>query len=254
VPGSPAYYAAAVFRPDTQTFRKGAINSHADHLTAACSAALRALEQDFLEEFGYALEDRFEPGYVPRLVNRFRRQHLVLEPPAAAGAKHGSRAAEPGSASAVYAYRGYLAGAAGKLYGALPHDSPRPVDPRLEAGGRRLQTASSWEELLGKLDAQPLADGGSPPEIVPDLHLTDLFHLDPPQPVLALADVSGFNIVRFKHRFYCIDSRRGPTDVQWDDLTGVFEAASLDEARAYCLSSTGSGPVTGSPPTGVPRP
>jgi hypothetical protein len=207
VPGSPAYYAAAVFRQDTPTFRKGAINSHVEHLTQGCYAALREERQDFLHEFGYDLEDRFQQGYLPRFVNRFRRRHLVLKPPARAANTNASAAAHPFSSSAVYAYRGYLAGAAGRVYGALPQDTPRPVDPRLEAGGSVLQVASSWEELVGKLDANPLADVVSPPQIVPDMHVTDLFQLDPPQPVLALADVCGFNVVHFNHLFYCLAIR-----------------------------------------------
>jgi hypothetical protein len=237
VPGSPAYYAAAVFRQETQTFRKGAINSHLEHLTEASYAALRELDQDFLHEFGYDLDDRFTEGYMPRFVDSFRQRHLVLKPlAAAAGAKTAPSAAHQFSPSAVYAYRGYLAGAAGRVYGALPQNAPRPIDPRLEAGGILLQTAATWEELMGKLDANPLADGVSPPQIVPDMDLTDLFQLDPPQPLLALADVCGFNIVSFNHRFYCIESMRGPMDVQWDDLTGIFVAETLDEALAYCQS------------------
>jgi hypothetical protein len=239
VPGCPAYYAAAVFRQETQTFRKGAINSHVEHLTEACYAALRAENQDFLQEFGYDLDDRFQQGYVPRFVSRFRRQHLVLKPPPEAGEKNASLAADQFSPSAVYAYRGYLAGVAGRVFGAVPQNAPHPVDPRLEAGETLLQAGSTWEELMAKLDANPLADGASPPQIVPDMPLTNLFQLDPPQPVLALADVCGFNIVSFNHRFYCIETMRGPTDVQWDDLTGIFAAETLDEARAYCASACG---------------
>jgi hypothetical protein len=40
----------------------------------------------------------------------------------------------------------------------------------------------------------------------------------------------------FQDRFYCIDGRCGPTDVQWDDLTGIFVAETLEEAREHCRS------------------
>ena len=93
--GCPAYYAAAVFRPDTQTFRKGAINSHLDHLTEACYAALRELDLDFMHELGYGVDDRYGPGYLPRFVDSFRRRHLVLKPPPeAVGEKNASRSAD----------------------------------------------------------------------------------------------------------------------------------------------------------------
>jgi hypothetical protein len=237
VPGSPAYYAAAVFRPETQTFRKGAINSHAEHLTEACYAALRELKQDFLHEFGYDLDDRFRPGWVPRFVDDFRRRRLVLKaPPTQVVERKASQGGKELSPGVVYAYRGYLLAAMGRVFCALPQSAARPVDPRLEAGGSRLHVAATCEALLSTLDTEPLADGVSPLQIVPHMHVKDLFQLDPLQPTLALADVCGFNIVGFNGRFYCLEQSRGSIDVQWDDTTEVFTAETLDEARAYCQS------------------
>jgi hypothetical protein len=130
-----------------------------------------------MHELCYGLDDRYGPGYLPRFVDSFRRRHLVLKPPPeAAGEKNASRAADQFSGSAVYAYRGYFAAAAGRAYGALPQESPRPVDPRLEAAGPLLQTASTWEELIAKLEANPLAGDVSPPQIVPDMRWRTSFN------------------------------------------------------------------------------
>jgi hypothetical protein len=235
VPGSPAFYAASVFRKGTETFRKGAINSHLEHLTEACYAAIRTLNQDFMHELGYDLDDEFLPGYVPRFVDKFRHRPLVLNSPVTTTAKASPpRETEGCSPNAVYAYRGYLAALTGRLYSAQPQSAPRPVDPRLETGSEHFYVAPSWEELLGMIDKDPLADRQATPRAVRDMRVDDLFQLDPIPPVQVLADVCGFNVVEFDGRFYCLEHVRGDVNVEWDDTTGIFAARTLDEARAYC--------------------
>ena len=235
VPGSPAFYAASVFRRESATFRQGTINSHLEHFSEACYVAVRELDQDFMREFGYDLHDRFTAGYVPRFVDSFRRRPLVLkcsEP--TAGKKETASAPEEGLPDAVYAYRGYLAASLARVHCALPQSAAYPVDPRLTTGGPHFHLASTWDELLAMLDAEPLGESDSHPRIVLAMRSHDLFQLDPSQPVLAAEDVCGFNIVAFNGQFYCIDHGRGTVDVQWDDTDGVFVARTVDEARAYC--------------------
>jgi hypothetical protein len=235
VPGSPAYYAASVFRRESETFRKGAINSHREYYSEACYAAFRKLNQDFMHELGYDLDDHFAAGYVPRFVDSFRRRPLVVacSKPTAVK-KDASHTPEEPLPDAVYAYRGYLAASLGRMRCALPESTPYPLDPRLATGGPHFHLASTWDELFTQLDTDPLADSDSRPRIVPKLKSQDLFQLDPAQPVLAAEDVCGFNIVAFNGRFYCVDHGRGAFDVQWDDTTGVFVARTLEEAIAYC--------------------
>jgi|GEM_PF-6486130 len=248
IPGCPAYYAAAVFRKDTNTFRQGKINSHRDHLTPDCYAALRELEPDFMREFGYDLDDQFGPGYLPRFVDSFRRRPLVVKtslvtsPPTAASNENTRVDSLPFQPNAVYAYRGYLIALIERVYCALPQDSPRPIEPRLQLTGTGLYAAVAWEDLKSKLDRVPLAAGDLLPKIVPGLQLKDLFCVDPAPPLLAEADVCGFNIASFNGRFYCIECSHGPLDVQWDDLTGVFIAPTIEEARAYCQERVPSPP------------
>jgi hypothetical protein len=252
IPGSPAYYAAAVFQESTRTFRKGMINSHREYFTEACYAEARRLEQDVFHEFGYSLDDRFVRGYLPRFVDTFRRRPLEVESrePATSGCDL-TGAATRDSGDAVFAYRGYLAGQAGKVFGALPATARRPVDPRLEAGGPHLQIAATWEDLLIKIDSAPLTDESSPAQVIPGMSVNQLFRLDPRPAVLAEADVDGHNIVKFDDRFYCMDQTRGPMDVQWDDTSGVFIAATLEEAREYCRSRV---PIIESPQPAEPEP
>jgi hypothetical protein len=134
----------------------------------------------------------------------------------------------------VIAYRKHLAAQVSNVCCALPREAQRPVDPRLEAGGRRLIIAPTWEKLLHRLDTQSPGESDSPPEIVPHMTVESLFRTDPRQPVLAVADADGFAIVEFDNRFYCVDHACGPVDVQWGDTTGIYIAATLDEARVYC--------------------
>jgi len=237
IPGSPAWYAAAVFQESTRTFRRGMINSHREYFTEACYAAAQQLEQDVFHEFGYSLDDRFVRGYLPRFVGTFRRRPLELESrERTASACDLPRAVPRNPGAAVFAYRGYLAGQAGKVFCALPVTAPRPVDPRLEAAGPRLLLAASWQEMLETIDAAPLTGECSPPQIIPGMEISQLFRSDPRPATLAEANVGGFNIVQFDNRFYCMDQTSGPMDVQWDDTTGVFVAPTLEEARAWCLS------------------
>ncbi len=235
VPGSPAFYAAAVFCEQTNTFRKGAINSHVEFFNDACYAAVRKLDQDFMHEFGYGIDDRFVPGYLPRHVEKFRKRRLELRKPATSAAPPNRDSAAPRfPPGAVIAYRGHLAAQASNVCCALPREAHRPVDPRLEAGAGWLKVAATWEKLLDLLDGLSPCESDSPPEIVPHMTADALFRTDPRQPVLAVADEGGFAIVEFDNRFYCVDHARGPVDVQWGDTTGIYIAATLDEARVYC--------------------
>jgi hypothetical protein len=237
IPGSPAWYAGAVFQESTRTFRKGAINSHREYFTEECYAALRRLEQDVFHEFGYSLDDRFIPGYLPRFARSFRRRPLQVGfPEQRPGHRDSIVEAAVTPCGAVLGYRGYLIAKAGKVFAALPATVARPIDPRLEAGGPRLRMAASWEDMLETIDAAPLTGECSPPQIIAGMENSQLFRSDPRPATLAEANVCGFNIVQFDNRFYCMDQTSGPMDVQWDDTTGVFVALTLEEARAWCLS------------------
>ncbi len=253
IPGSPAFYAAAVFCEQTNTFRKGAINSHLEFFTDSCYAAVRKLDQDFMHEFGYDIDDRFLPGYLPRHVERFRKRRLELtEPARSARPRDGNRTAPRFPAGAVIAYRGHLAAQVSNVCCALPREAQHPVDPRLEAGGHRLKIAATWEKLLHLLDAQSPGESDSPPAIVPHMTANALFRTDPRQPALAVADMHGFAIVEFDNRFYCVNRARGPVDVQWGDTTGIYIAATLDEARVYCQPPTPAQPLPAEPPSEAP--
>jgi hypothetical protein len=242
VPGSPADYAAALFRPDSQTFRKGAINSHIEHFSESCYAAFGELNQDFMSEFGYDLGDHFVPGYVPRFADHYRRRPLVLRHVGVAAERPGTALDKERSADdVVYACHGYLAADMGGAYCALPASGPRPVDPRLAVGEPHVHVAPTWGELLAKLAADPLAEGDAELRVVPTMRGQDLFCRSPSPPALAAADVCGFNIVEYQGLFHCLDTRRGELDVRFDDMSGVFVAPTLDEARAYCESQVSLG-------------
>jgi hypothetical protein len=79
VPGSPREHSARLFNPGSWTFRKGAINSHRQFFRAEHYQAFRNLNQDFMHELGYDMDDSFEAGYLPRFVERFRRRPLQLQ-------------------------------------------------------------------------------------------------------------------------------------------------------------------------------
>jgi len=237
VPGSPAYYAAALFRRDSETFRKGAIHSHLEHFTEPCRAAFGALNQDFMHELGYDLGDACVPGYVPRCVDDFRHRPLVLRRPGMTAEKAApAREQQRFAADKVYACRGYLAAGVGGVFCAQPASAPRPVDPRLAMAELRVHVAPTWDELIGKLAADPLAEEDAEPRVVPAMRTPDLFYRESSRPNLAEADVRGFNIVEFDGQFYCLDMQRGKVDVQLDDMSGVFVAPTADAARAYCES------------------
>ncbi len=79
VPGSPLKYGNRTYTDRSATFRKGTINGHKTVLTAEHLREVQSLPQDFMEVFGYAMDDRFEKGYLPRFVDTFRLRPLVTE-------------------------------------------------------------------------------------------------------------------------------------------------------------------------------
>jgi hypothetical protein len=81
IPGVPVRLGARMYTEKSATFRKGRVHGHKEHFEERHYVAFRALPQDFMHEFGYAVDDTFGEGYVPRLVEIFRRRPLRLEPP-----------------------------------------------------------------------------------------------------------------------------------------------------------------------------
>ncbi|MGH7222064.1 MAG: hypothetical protein ACRELF_02445, partial [Gemmataceae bacterium] len=79
VPGSPQEHGARIFNTGSWTFRQGTINSHREFFRAEHYEAFRGLNQDFMHELGYDMDDSFEAGYLPRFVERFRRRPLQLQ-------------------------------------------------------------------------------------------------------------------------------------------------------------------------------
>lgn len=79
VPGSPREYGASIFNTGSWTFRQGSINSHRQFFRAEHYEAFRTLNQDFMRELGYDMDDSFEVGYLPRFVEAFRRRPLQLQ-------------------------------------------------------------------------------------------------------------------------------------------------------------------------------
>ena len=79
VPGSPAEYGESIFNTGSWTFRQGTINSHRKFFHAEHYDAFRGLNQDFMHELGYDMDDAFEAGYLPRFVESFRRRPLQLQ-------------------------------------------------------------------------------------------------------------------------------------------------------------------------------
>ena len=80
VAGNPRELGARIFRTDSPTFREGKINSHRQFFRDEHYEAYRRLNQDFMHELGYDLDDAFQPGYLPRLVESFRQRPLQLQP------------------------------------------------------------------------------------------------------------------------------------------------------------------------------
>ena len=74
VPGAPLRYGERTYTDRSATFRKGQINGHKAVLTAEHLREIRALPQDFMEVFGYSVDDAFETAYLPRFVDAFRRR------------------------------------------------------------------------------------------------------------------------------------------------------------------------------------
>lgn len=240
VPGSPAYYAAALFRTDTNTFRKGAINSHVEHFTEDCRKVVRALNLDFMDGLGYGLDDRYEPGYVPRYVDEFRRRPLRLAP---LHQEQGQPADGPASEAPglrpeeVLGYGGYYVAAVQGVFLAVPRTWPFPLEPRVAMGDPAMRASASLRDVLEQIQAQPRSDLEPTPVTVRGLTTADLFVDDPPPPVLAKADVNAFNIVLYNHRFYTLRQSAGRVDVQWDNTSDVPTFESLEDAEAWCQSA-----------------
>jgi hypothetical protein len=83
IPGSPTAHGERAYAVDSATFRKGRINGHKEFFRAEHYRELRRLPQDFMESLGYAMDDDFGDGYLPRFVDAFRRRPLRLAPPPA---------------------------------------------------------------------------------------------------------------------------------------------------------------------------
>jgi hypothetical protein len=78
VPGSPQEHGAGLFNRGSWTFRQGTINSHREFFGPEHYEAFRGLNQDFMRELGYDIDDAFDAGYLPRFVETFRRRPLQL--------------------------------------------------------------------------------------------------------------------------------------------------------------------------------
>ncbi|HWG46196.1 MAG TPA: hypothetical protein VN688_25775 [Gemmataceae bacterium] len=79
VSGSPREHGEKLFNPGSWTFRQGTINSHREFFRAEHYEAFRCLNQDFMRELGYDMEDSFEAGYLPRFVEAYRHRPLQLQ-------------------------------------------------------------------------------------------------------------------------------------------------------------------------------
>jgi hypothetical protein len=73
VPGDPAHFAGKVFNPNSPTFRSGRIGGHERHFTPAAWAKFKALDQDFIEVFGYGAKPAAGPWLSSRAAE-FRRR------------------------------------------------------------------------------------------------------------------------------------------------------------------------------------
>ncbi len=79
VPGEPHVYASQLFDRDSPTFFRGRIGAWHSSLSEEHLARFRALNQDFMDLFGYGLES--SAGDLSRRAAEFRRRPLVVMPP-----------------------------------------------------------------------------------------------------------------------------------------------------------------------------
>lgn len=79
VPGAPHDFADRVFDRDSPTFYQGRIGAWRASLSEDHLARFRALNQDFMEAFGYSLDEAADG--VPRRAGEFRRRPLRIAPP-----------------------------------------------------------------------------------------------------------------------------------------------------------------------------
>jgi hypothetical protein len=78
IPGSPTVHGERTYTEKSATFRKGRIHGHKEFFRREHHEAFRRLPQDFMSAFGYAVDDDFVDGYLPRFVDEFRRRPLRL--------------------------------------------------------------------------------------------------------------------------------------------------------------------------------
>lgn len=79
VPGAPRVYADQIFDRESPTFYQGRAGAWRSSLSAEHLARFRALNQDFMNVFGYDLEAA--DGSMPRRAAEFRRRPLRVAPP-----------------------------------------------------------------------------------------------------------------------------------------------------------------------------
>lgn len=79
VPGSPHAFADRVFDRDSPTFYQGRIGAWRASLSEGHLARFRALNQDFMETFGYSLDEAADG--VPRRATEFRKRPLRIASP-----------------------------------------------------------------------------------------------------------------------------------------------------------------------------
>ena len=178
VPGAPVYFSEAAFYTGTLTFNNGQTGNHKLQLRPHHLQKLAAFPQDFMQRFGYDINDECGPGYLPRHVDLFRRRPLRLGTNDFGAGELPRRENAPDDR--IYAYRGYLVAKHDDRYYGVPRRLA-PLDPQLGHTASHVHTAYSLEELLAHLEADaldaaeeltPVKDGR--PEHVLDFSLPQL--------------------------------------------------------------------------------
>jgi len=158
-PGAPHAYADRVFDRSSPTFYQGRVGAWRSSVTAEHLARFRALNQDFMDVFGYELEA--VAGSLPRRAAEFRKRPLRVAP----------SLFDKVPIALEYNYLGFnLLRYAGWIYAV-----PQPMGPGFDLGEqperclRMLPRARSLPALKHRLFLTSFLWGGKPEVLVNDL-------------------------------------------------------------------------------------
>lgn len=152
VPGSPHAFADRVFDRESPTFFQGRIGAWRSALSDGHLARFRALNQDFMEMFGYSLEAAADGP--PRRAAEFRKRPLTVSPPLL----------DKAPIALEYNYLGFnLLRYAGWIYAVPQALGPGfELDEQQEHHLRMLPRARSLPALRHRLSLSSVLWGGNP--------------------------------------------------------------------------------------------